>query len=167
MLALMVQSLLDPQGNWTKGIVPAQLQNAASNYKAPGLLMEEARAKATLEEQTSAFAEATQRIRDLLDLHGKPERKDSPEKALVIREDAETGSTLSAEVHDGPEDIVKRHTEAKKWEELSQEERKRWRDKLVDAGMWAVEEGETILKGIFFSQAGAMVGHVAQGVLNG
>jgi hypothetical protein len=167
MLALMVQSLVDPQGNWTKGIIPSHLQNAASSYKAPGIYMEEARARAAMNEHLGPVAEATQRIRDLLHLHRQAEHEDAPEKALVIHHDPETGSSLSAEVHDGPDDVVKRHTEAKKWEELSHEERQRWRDKLVDAGMWAVEEGETILKGIFFSQAGALVGHVAQGVMDG
>jgi hypothetical protein len=167
MLALMVQSLLDPQGNWTKGIVPSHLQNAASGYKAPGVHMEEARAKLATDGHPSPVAEVTQRIRDLLNLHSQTEHEGAPEKALVIHGDPETGSALSAEVHEGAEDVVKKHAEAKRWEELSHEERKRWRDGLADAGMWAVEEGETILKGIFFSQAGALVGQVAHGVLNG
>ncbi|KAF2748221.1 hypothetical protein M011DRAFT_401519 [Sporormia fimetaria CBS 119925] len=165
MLAVMLQSLVDPHGDWTKGIVPASLQKAASGYKAPGVLMEEARgARAVLNGATAPVAKTSQRIGDLLHL-GRSDEGDASQKAVIIRHEDETGSSLSTEVHDAA-DIVKTNSEARKWEELSHEERKRWKDKLVRAGLWAQHEGETILKGIFFSEARALVGHVAEGMMN-
>jgi prolactin regulatory element-binding protein len=43
----------------------------------------------------------------------------------------------------------------------------RWKEKLTSAGMWAVEEGETVLKGIFFSEAAGIVGQMAQAAMSG
>lgn len=169
MLALMVQSLIDPQGNLTKGIVPLYLQNVAGGAKAPGVIMEDARrAQAVVgQEDVPVVRTATQRIRDLLHIHSKHDA-DAPKKALVVVIDPDSETALSTEFHEGgEEDLVKKYTEAKRWEELSQEQRKAWKDKLAAAGMWAVEEGETILKSIFFSEAGGLVGHVVQGVLHG
>lgn len=62
---------------------------------------------------------------------------------------------------------MKKHAAARKWEELSHEERNQWKEKLSDAGMWAVGEGETILKSIFFGQLGGAIGHAVEGVLAG
>ncbi|KAF2280166.1 uncharacterized protein EI97DRAFT_464179 [Westerdykella ornata] len=169
MLALMVQSLFDPEGNLTKGIIPASLQNAASGAKAPGVLMEDARrAQTHLDHATAPVAKTSQRIRDMLSRDQKDKEEQAQKRALIIHHDPEADSSLSTEVHEGEEeDIVKKHTKAKRWQELSQAERQRWKEKLVKAGMWAVEEGETILKGIFFSEAAGFVGNVAQGVING
>lgn len=168
MLAIMVQSLIDPEGNLTKGIIPVSLQNAASGAKAPGIVMEEARkAQAAVDHAAAPVAKTTQRIRDFLHWHRDEQEGQPQKKALIIHHDPEADSSLSTEVHEGKEDIVKKHTEAKSWEELSHAERQRWKDKLVKAGMWAVEEGETILKGIFFSEAAGFVGAVAAEVING
>ena len=49
------------------------------------------------------------------------------------------------------------HGRAKKWEDLSHKEKETWKDRLIEAGEWAVEEGESVLKGVFF-------GGIAQGV---
>ena len=46
---------------------------------------------------------------------------------------------------------------AKKWEDLSHKEKETWKERLVHAGEWAIEEGESVLKGVFF-------GGIAQGV---
>lgn len=170
MLAIMVQSLIDPQGNLTKGIVPSYLQNAASGAKAPGVIMEDARrAQAAVNNGDTAVAQTStiQSIRDFLHLHGKVDHEAAPKKALIVYTDPDMGNSLSTEVHEGEHDVVKKYAEARKWEELSHEQRAVWKQKLADAGLWAVEEGETILKSIFFSQAGGLVEHVVQGVLNG
>lgn len=173
MLALMVQSLVDPQGNLTKGLVPSYLQNMAAGAKAPAVIMEDVRRAqaAALGQEGVPVVKTktpTQRIRDLLHLHSKHNDADARKKALVVILDHESEASLSTELHEGgEEDLVRKHTEAKRWEELSAEQRKVWKDKLAAAGMWAVEEGETILKSIFFSEAGGLVGHVVHGVLNG
>jgi prolactin regulatory element-binding protein len=67
-------------------------------------------------------------------------------------------------VHDA-EHVVKEHTQVKKWEELSHDERVFWQQKLSDAGMWAASEGETILKSIFFGNVAGLVGAAARGVV--
>lgn len=41
---------------------------------------------------------------------------------------------------------------ARPWEELGEEQQSLWKQRLIDAGHWAVEEGETILKGVLFAE---------------
>lgn len=38
------------------------------------------------------------------------------------------------------------------WEELGEQQKSLWKQRLADAGHWAVEEGETILKGVLFAE---------------
>ena len=79
-------------------------------------------------------------------------------KSIVITHD---GKALSAELH---RDEVAAMRKGKKWEELRHEERESWKRRLVDAGEWAVEEGETVLKGVFFSEVAGFVGGVVGGL---
>jgi len=160
-VALLLQSILDPEGTLTNSLVPSSLRNSAG-ISPPGALGDEVRfpgSKIVPDAIKSPVIETTHRIQDLLHLH-----KHKEEKALIIHHDPED-SSLSTEVHPDHEEVIKKHTEARKWEELSHAEQKRWKEKLSSAGMWAVDEGETILKGIFFGQIGGLVGQVAQGVL--
>jgi prolactin regulatory element-binding protein len=160
-VALLLQSMLDPEGNLTNSLVPSSLRNSAG-ISPPGALGDEVRfagARIVPDAIKTPVIKTSQRIQDLLHLHRHDE-----EKALIIHHGPED-SSLSTEVHADPEEVVKKHTEAKKWEDLSRAEQKRWKEKLSDAGMWAVDEGETILKGIFFGQIGGLVGQVAQGVI--
>lgn len=171
-IALLLQSLVDPEGNLTKGILPAGLQNAAGQHKTFGETLREKRHQASLNNADSPVVKTSQRIADLLHVHLPhvlSESADAPSepKALVVHHDAESDGTLSTEVHAGDEEVLKKHAAARKWDELSKEEKHAWREKLSEAGMWAVGEGETILKSIFFGQLGGMVGHAAQGVLGG
>jgi prolactin regulatory element-binding protein len=164
-ISLMIQSFIDPTGHMTKGLIPASLQNVAGKTFGEGHRAK--RHAALLNNANTPAIKVERRIRDLLHLHNPPLGSSSPqtEKALVIHHDPETGGELSTEVHEGHEAVLKKHTEAKRWDELSREDQLLWKKKLSDAGMWAVEEGETILKSIFFGQIGGLVGHVAQGVL--
>jgi prolactin regulatory element-binding protein len=164
-VALMIQSLLDPEGYVTRGLIPAQFQNYAG--KTFGEAHRAKRHEAMLNNENSPAVKVERRIRDLLHLHNPPLGSSSPEteKALIIHHDPETGEELSTEVHDGHEAVLKKHVKARRWDDLSKEEQMQWKQKLSDAGMWAVGEGETILKSIFFGQIGGLVGQVAQGVL--
>ena len=63
---------------------------------------------------------------------------------------------LEAALHH-PEHIQSEHSAAKKWEDLTHHEKQMWKGRLKEAGQWAVEEGEAVLKGVFF-------GGLAQGV---
>ncbi|KAL9098440.1 MAG: hypothetical protein Q9163_005901 [Psora crenata] len=85
-------------------------------------------------------------------------------KDIIVRHDpAESGETsLSAELYDS-ETLVKHHTHAKRWEEMENGERETWKRRLIDAGEWTVEEGENVLKGVFFSALGAAVGAAVGG----
>ncbi|KAL6704326.1 hypothetical protein ACN47E_008282 [Coniothyrium glycines] len=173
-LALLIQSLIDPEGNLTKSILPASVQTAASQHKTFGETLREKRHNVMLNNADSPVVKSADRIADLLDLH-LPEIAStadtdsidaaSQQKAIIIHHDSETDGALSTEVHDGHEAVLQKHAQAKKWDDLSKEERKLWKKKLSDAGMWAVGEGETILKSIFFGQIGGLVGQVAQGVI--
>lgn len=51
------------------------------------------------------------------------------------------------------------------WRDLIPEERSVWMDRLVNAGYWAVEEGERVLEGVFFGEFNGVVGRIAQGGL--
>jgi hypothetical protein len=166
-LALLIQSFIDPQGELTRHIVPRSLQNAGSQYKPMGEMVREKRHGAILNNADSPVVKTAHRIQDLLHLHmphhTSPDAT-AQQKALVIHHDSE-GSELSTEVHESTDEVIRKHTEAKQWEELSEEERHYWRKKLSDAGMWAVGEGETILKSIFFGNIAGAIGAAAQGVI--
>lgn len=173
-VALLIQSLIDPEGSLTKAIIPSSLQNSASHHKTFGESLREKRHNAVLNNAESPVVKTSHRIADLLHLHlphvvsspnAPPSSSDEQQKALIIHDDPEKDGTLSTEVHDGHEAVLRQHAQAKQWDDLSKEERNLWRKKLQDAGIWAVEEGETILKSIFFGQIGGLVGQVAQGVL--
>jgi prolactin regulatory element-binding protein len=157
-VALMIQSLIDPAGSLTRGMIPARLQNAGGKTFGEG--HRERRQAAVLNNANSPAVKVERRIRDLLHLHNPP-LSSAPEKALIVHDTGE----LSTEVHDGHEAVLRSHAQARKWDDLSMEEKVAWRKKLTDAGMWAAGEGETILKSIFFGQVGGLVGQVAQGVL--
>ncbi|KAF2473282.1 uncharacterized protein BDR25DRAFT_282694 [Lindgomyces ingoldianus] len=167
-IAILVQSLFDPEGTMTKGLVSEDIRRAVGGLKPPGLVMEEAHlARAVSEGMKTPAAQAPQRLRDLLHFHHQENHANTEKKAVVIRHDPNADSSLSTEVHTDTNEAAKKHTEAKKWEELSHAERSRWKEKLIKAGMWAVDEGETVLKGIFFSEAAGIVGAMAQGIING
>jgi prolactin regulatory element-binding protein len=157
-VSLMIQSLVDPAGSLTRGMIPARLQDVAGKTFGEG--NRERRQAAVLNNANSPAVKVERRIRDLLHLHNPP-LGSAPEKALIVHDSGE----LSTEVHDGHEAVLQKHAQAKKWDQLSQEEKVAWKKKLTDAGMWAAGEGETILKSIFFGQVGGLVGQVAQGML--
>lgn len=166
-VALMLQSLIDPSGEMTRQVMPNSLQNAGSQYKPLGELARERRHQAALNNANTPTMKTVHRIQDLLHLHMPHHAAANPpaqQKALVIHPEAE-GAGISTEVHGSTDEVIKRHTEAKQWEELSEEERHYWRKKLTDAGMWAIGEGETILKGIFFGNIAGAIGAAAQGVI--
>ncbi|EAW12497.1 uncharacterized protein ACLA_009170 [Aspergillus clavatus NRRL 1] len=48
------------------------------------------------------------------------------------------------------------------WDDLDEAERSLWKQRLTDAGYWALEEGETILKGVVFGECSAFLGNQVQ-----
>ncbi|KIX09918.1 uncharacterized protein Z518_00999 [Rhinocladiella mackenziei CBS 650.93] len=99
---------------------------------------------------------------------GRPKLKDLVEenseletpKAIVVRE--ESVGEISTEVLHHDADLVKEAT-LQRWEELSEAQKKGWKRRLVDAGYWAEQQGENVLKGILFSELADVVGNVVAG----
>jgi len=88
-------------------------------------------------------------------------RNPSSPKHLLIRHD---GQSLSGFTHHDADILSK---QGKSWDELPHEEKKRWRVRLISAGEWAADEGETVLKGVFFSELGGAVGGFIADVVGG
>jgi glycyl-tRNA synthetase len=73
-------------------------------------------------------------------------------RAVVVVRDH--GEHLGAELHEDEEVAEEQGT---RWEKLSRAERDKWKKRLVQAGEWAFEEGEAVLKGVFFGELAAVV----------
>lgn len=52
---------------------------------------------------------------------------------------------------------------AKKWEEMAEHEKVLWKTRLLEAGEWTLEEGETVLQGVLFSGLGGAIGAAVGG----
>lgn len=85
---------------------------------------------------------------------------DLQEKAslgTVILHDTET--ELEARLHDaesGPHD-------GKSWDELGEEQKGKWIERLKGAGHWVEDMGETVLKGVLFGEIAGAVGNAVAG----
>ena len=55
------------------------------------------------------------------------------------------------------------HRNAKRWDDLAPHERETWKRRLIEAGEWTFEEGETVLKGCLFSGLAGAVGAAVAG----
>ena len=101
-------------------------------------------------------------LRDLLSRRRPPDPKTASLKGsasdIVVRHD-EANQALSADLRGPNTPIEETH---KKWEELEQHERETWKKRLIDAEEWAVEEGEAVLKGVFFQNIALAVGAAVQ-----
>jgi hypothetical protein len=79
-------------------------------------------------------------------------------KAIIVRD---KGLELSTEIHHDAE-LVEGET-LRKWEDLHEDERVGWRKRLSEAGHWSANEGESVLKGILFSELGGLAAQIAGG----
>ncbi|WEW56485.1 hypothetical protein PRK78_001930 [Emydomyces testavorans] len=94
--------------------------------------------------ETPVIQTSTPPFRDLLS-----SKDDS--QTLIIQDH---GEHVHVQTHTGEGELPK----GRKWEDLPHEEREAWKAKLVKAGHWAAEEGETILKGVLFGELAGFVG---------
>ncbi|KAI9805175.1 MAG: hypothetical protein M1825_001011 [Sarcosagium campestre] len=79
-------------------------------------------------------------------------------KPIVVHVPAETADgKVHAALHED-EDAARAH--GKQWDELEHHEKEAWKQRLIDAGEWAVDEGESIFKGVLFGGLGTLVGNV-------
>ena len=154
-----------------KAWLPARVRNwMAVDYMFKEGLPErvvEARRRYGIEREQRMVREGAVRLRDALDWRrkkagveeegsaakGEGEKEEGPKAVLITQGE---GEKLTADM------VEKEHAEgqaARPWEELNAEEKKTWRGKMMDAGVWAVEEGENVLKGEFPSASGSMGPH--------
>lgn len=82
------------------------------------------------------------------------EESGAARKTVLVRPHHEDGEQVAVSMHE-EEGIVEG---AKKFDELTHEEKERWKGRLVKAGQWTLDEGEAVLKGVLFSEYAAVVG---------
>lgn len=88
---------------------------------------------------------------------------DVPNSDILIVSSHEDGVSVSADIKSSAQ-VLNGKIRAKKWEELHEKEREGWKKRLSEAGEWAVEEGEAVLQGIFFSEVAGIVEGIIEGV---
>lgn len=97
-------------------------------------------------------------IRDLLSRHHihrrhVPSASDDAIPHMLIQDDEE--GNLKAGFHRVGQEGGKA---VKRFEELGEKEREAWKKRLQEVGVWAEDEGEKVLKGVFFGGVAAAVG---------
>ena len=100
------------------------------------------------------------RLTDILHLH-KSKGGGPDTKAIVLRTQPSESNELSIDVVPDREEYLKQDTKARHWHELEEHEQRSLKEALIKAGHWAVDEGETVLKGILFSSYAGLVGQAA------
>ncbi|OQV05183.1 hypothetical protein CLAIMM_09963 [Cladophialophora immunda] len=105
---------------------------------------------------SSALSSATDSLKDLVEENSNLETP----KAIIVRE--QSLGEISTEILQSDAEVVKQET-LKKWEELTEAQKKGWKRRLIDAGHWAEHQGENVLKGILFSELAGAVGNMAGG----
>ncbi|KAF2093923.1 hypothetical protein NA57DRAFT_47290 [Rhizodiscina lignyota] len=147
--------------------IPQPLRDAVGNLAPPG-----SRRFAVVhdvEDMITHPLDSRRRIKDLL--HHLSSRSaaasSEPAAAVVVRPsepDADSehpdSASLETEVHPNEESVLRKDGDAKRWDQLSHREKEWWRRRLIAAGAWAVEEGETVLQGIFFSSFAGAIGDI-------
>ncbi|KAH7329374.1 hypothetical protein B0I35DRAFT_345443 [Stachybotrys elegans] len=72
--------------------------------------------------------------------------------------DAESAKKINVDVHD-----EKVHGPGKTWEELGEEQKEAWKQRLQDVGAWTQGMGESVFKGILFGELAGAIGHAVGG----
>lgn len=87
-------------------------------------------------------------------------KADNHEAVVVIKDTHQADGSVKIAVQDGKAQASAGGTP---WVELTPEQKAGWKKRLSDAGHWAEDMGETVLKGIVFGELGAAVGHAVGG----
>ena len=116
-------------------------------------------------ESAAAEAQKTLGLRDLLrrrDMGDDTSDHGNDGTDIIVRHSPMEGreTAVSAEFGNSKELLESEHR-ARRWEELKEHEKAVWKKRLIDAGEWTVDEGESVLKGVFFSGLANAVGQVA------
>ncbi|KAL8644417.1 MAG: hypothetical protein Q9210_007265 [Variospora velana] len=137
-----------------------ELNAASQAYSARGSSTVSAAASAVPSVASPVISPASTKyhhIRDLISRHHHHRRHEtpSPDKPIpnmIVHHDEESGHMKAGFHREGSGEAGKR------FEELSHKEKDVWMERLQKAGVWAKEEGEAVLKGVFFGGAAQMVG---------
>lgn len=70
----------------------------------------------------------------------------------------ETLPTDSEEMEEEEPEQQKSRSNMRAWEQLGEEQKTIWKQRLINAGHWTVEEGEAILTGVLFSEYCGLIG---------
>lgn len=87
------------------------------------------------------------------------------QKALIIRSAPDNTGGVTVDVHPDKEAYLEGDKDAKHWEELEEEQKTRWKERLMQAGEWAEGEGEKVLIGLLFSEYAGIVREAAREVI--
>lgn len=101
----------------------------------------------------SSVSSATIALMDLVAEYASAVTKGVTQKAIVVRD---TIGGLETEVHHNPAAVEGQSETLTKWEDLKESERVGWRRRLSKAGHWTADQGESVLRGVFFSELGAI-----------
>lgn len=118
-------------------------------------------------EAASNFTPEKPRLRDLLSRQKTPadpppsDAEQPPTSPNLIRVvvSASDDRSLAVDLRDDSQSV-----QGKNWEDMEEGEKERWKRRLIEAGEWAVEEGEAVLEGILFSGWAEVVGEVVGGL---
>ncbi|KAF2225395.1 hypothetical protein BDZ85DRAFT_307209 [Elsinoe ampelina] len=155
--AILLQSMFFPeQGQALMQKLPPPIRSMLDGTAAQRLR------PAARNAQQEAF-EAARGLRDILHLH----RKEGGTKAVVLRSPPQGSTALDVEVIPDKAAYLKKDDQARHWHELEEHEKHSWREALISAGEWTVDEGEAVLKGILFSSYAGLVGQVAGEAIRG
>lgn len=116
----------------------------------------------------SRASAASHHVRDLLSRHYEYRQHQPPDSHdvhhMVIHDDEESGK-LKAGFHRPGAGEGGDEAKVRRFEELSQREKELWKQRLREAGVWAVDEGEAVLKGVFFGSVAGAVGEAVRGAM--
>jgi len=83
-------------------------------------------------------------------------------KSIVITDSglgsANTGLDVKIINEGGKAAVLQGDKSAKKWDDLAKHEKKIWKERLIEAGLWTTDESEAVLKGVIFSSLAHIVG---------
>jgi prolactin regulatory element-binding protein len=168
---LLFQSYIQSQSEGASiQLLPQSWQNALDTYRQRAVEISSPLTRRVQNaEDVMAESKPGHYILDLLHTHHKSHHLPDPEKKAIILSAPGEGTEISHEVlpAGGTEAVLAQDANLKKWEELSKTQQKRWKDKLVGAGAWSADYGETIFKGVFFSEIAGAVGRAAAEALAG
>jgi hypothetical protein len=85
-------------------------------------------------------------------------KEDAKKGVVILKEGSE--KEIQAHIHDEKKDGP--HG-GKAWDELGHDQKQIWKKKLKEAGHWAEDMGETVLKGMLFGEIAGAIGQAVAG----